>query len=395
MASLFAGLLIATVLALHSSRDSRSLRPASRPLSPTLRRSTAAEEADNILGLDRGTVALHRKYHDATVEYTAMNMDWAQSKGYENDSTLSPGDQDAVAKAARQRLFRWPQLTERDSHVVKFGRSPQRFCQASDASTALGDPGENVFVISMPRRPSRLRHALHELHREGISATIVDAADGDGFRGLDELDGLGIVPLPGYEGHRNHAIHLTTGEVGCFMSHYTIWHHMVKNNIPSALIMEDDFDLQENFGQRLGEFLEEARGHDWNLMYVGRSPTEPDRAQLSPHIVEPGYTLWTVGYILRLDGARALLDAEVERVLAPLDDFFSVAAGRGMDARYNDKAPEWEPYIPVLLRPLAMTPPLVMPYAGSLFLSDTAMVRRGTRYVRDLPVSVSAPFDDP
>ena len=92
---------------------------------------------------------------------------------------------------------------------------------------------------------------------------------------------------------------------------------------------------------------------------------------------------------------------------------------------------EWKPYIPVLLRPMALTPPLVMPcaavsslshaeaglclspdrYVGSMFLSDTAKarelcalplrkpnmsaklmlhaeVRAATRYVEDLPVSV-------
>eukprot|EP00933_Yihiella_yeosuensis_P045144 TRINITY_DN40467_c0_g1_i1.p1 TRINITY_DN40467_c0_g1~~TRINITY_DN40467_c0_g1_i1.p1 ORF type:complete len:402 (+),score=58.70 TRINITY_DN40467_c0_g1_i1:55-1260(+) len=343
-----------------------------------------AADPDNILGLDEATVALHRKYHDATVEYTAMNIDWAQNKGYCNDGALTEEDKAKVVRAARQRLFRWPELTDRDSHVLEFGQKPQRFCRAVDGET-LGDPKENVFVVSIPRRPSRLKHAMNELYREGVTATIVDAVDGDGFRGQDDLTRLGIVPLPGYKGHKNHDMDLTTGEVGCFMSHYTIWHHMAKNNIQSALILEDDFDFQENFVQRVGEYLEEARGVDWNIMYVGRSPPEPDLSRISEHVVEPGYTLWTVGYILRLDGAKALLDAQVEKVLAPLDDFLSLAMGRGDNLIYNDKALEWKPYIPAVLRPLAFTPPLVMPYAASLFLSDTARVRVANRFVKELP----------
>ena len=68
----------------------------------------------------------------------------------------------------------------------------------------------------------------------------------------------------------------------------------VEHSIPSALILEDDFDLchsgigrsvqrqathlpqlipdlsrQENFRERLGNYLEEARSHDWNLMLLG------------------------------------------------------------------------------------------------------------------------------
>lgn len=55
-------------------------------------------------------------------------------------------------------------------------------------------------------------------------------------------------------------------EVGCFLSHYAVWHRMVEQNIPAALILEDDFDFQANFKARLGEYLSEAQGLDWNLM---------------------------------------------------------------------------------------------------------------------------------
>eukprot|EP00435_Cladocopium_sp_Y103_P010739 s1700_g2.t2 len=568
------------------------------PRRPVRRLGGRRAAEDNLLGLDEATVSLHKKYHEATITYTAMNIDWAQHKGYENDGGLNPEEQLAVAAAARSRLFRWPALDPQDLHEVRFGPDRHRFCPSADSAEALGDPGENVFVISQMRRPSRLRHALHELYREGISAKIVDAVDGDGFRSQDEMekprlpglspaeselleailavaekdkkatlarpsvvrslvagvksfssllkvkvlilfdvhvlwqmppnssgagllgvvfrplsrkapaaelrvpentfyfdpaqrwrqqgmedvdtsnidpatgrqkqlnlsamelppmgppptapaacsrqgpaslyvdplappraaapapapmkpqqfvappvehgqgkvaihaatgdaksrlqrrrrkcnawnawpsplapdavaapepapepmvrvaspghgpcgpgDGslvpsalaaamsgqklqrsmkmavygglswlsiaglaqlrchrawsggawLGILPVPGYVGHKNHGIHLTTGEVGCFMSHFTIWHHMVQHQLPAALILEDDFDLQPDFASKLGSYLEEARGYDWNLMYVGRSPTEADWSRLSDHVVEPGYTLWTVG----------------------------------------------------------------------------------------------------
>eukprot|EP00435_Cladocopium_sp_Y103_P011213 s1700_g2.t3 len=132
--------------------------------------------------------SLDLKYHEATITYTAMNIDWAQHKGYENDGGLNPEEQLAVAAAARSRLFRWPALDPQDLHEVRFGPDRHRFCPSADSAEALGDPGENVFVISQMRRPSRLRHALHELYREGISAKIVDAVDGDGFRSQDEME---------------------------------------------------------------------------------------------------------------------------------------------------------------------------------------------------------------
>ena len=67
-----------------------------------------------------------------------------------------------------------------------------------------------------------------------------------------------------------HSLRESNAEVGCFLSHYAVWHRMVEQNIPAALILEDDFDLQANFKHRLGEYLSEAEGLDWNLMYLGK-----------------------------------------------------------------------------------------------------------------------------
>ncbi|CAE7498389.1 CERCAM [Symbiodinium pilosum] len=240
-------------------------------------------------------------------------------------------EHDDVWRVSKARLQHWPRLDEQHIHEVSFGSRPQRFCKAADAEL-LGDPMDNIFIINLPRRPAKLKHVLAQLHGEGLNAKIVDAIDGD----------LNVE---------------------------------VEHSIPSALILEDDFDLQDGFKERLGSYLEEARDHDWNLMYLGRSPTEPDICRISQHLAQPGYTLWTVGYIFKLDAARALVQAEVEKRLAPLDHYFSVAMGQGFSGHWNENAVEWSQYIPQVLRGLAITPPLVMPYVGSMFLSDTAMLR--------------------
>jgi collagen beta-1,O-galactosyltransferase len=300
-------------------------------------------------------------------------------------------ERDQVWRASRKRLFRFPHVQAQDMHEVTFSdRVPQRFVREGVDAEAMGDPGDNVFVINLPRRPTKLRHALEQLHAAGVSATIVDGVDGDAFVCQKDMETLGVSTLPNYVGHANTLPFLTSGQLGCFMSHFAIWQHMVDNNIPSAVILEDDFDLQEDFSARLGQYLEEAHDHgeDWNLMYLGRSPTEGDWRVVSEHIVEPGYTLWTVGYILKLEVAKVFVESHVERQLAPLDHYFSVCMGKGLDLHWNEEAQEWAKYIPQVMRGLAVTPPLVMPWAGSMFLSDTAMMRKGTKYMKDLPVEL-------
>jgi len=157
---------------------------------------------------------------------------------------------------------------------------------------------------------------------------------------------------------------------------------MDEHNIESAMILEDDFDFQPDFAEQLRRGLIEASVEDWNLLYLGRSPQEPDLRRISTHVVQPGYTFWTVGYIIRLEAARALLKSESYRAFAPLDDYFSLAMGRYTTKWYHE---EWGRHIPVIFRPLALTPPLVMPYTGSMLLSDTAMLRNLTRFVKNLP----------
>jgi len=342
--------------------------------------------------LDPETVELHQRYHEKTLEYTMEHMDWLQSKGYGTDKKLNDvGEQVRIRRAARSRFWRWPRLDARDMHQVRFCPSPQRFTAATESAKIRdADPAENVFVVSLPRRPSKLKHVLQELHTAGVSATVVDAVDGDAILCQQDLEHLGVRALPGYAGHSNHNIHLTTGEVGCFMSHYSIWTHMVEQDIQAALILEDDFDFQPDFVRQLGQRLEEigALQESWNLLYIGRSPVQQDVKRLSRHIVQPGYTLWTVAYILTLDGAKALLEAKSHQNFVPLDEYFSIAMGRYATS-YNEFALDWARRIPRTLRSLAVTPPLVMPYVGSMFLSDTAMMRPGTRYVKDLPMAVS------
>lgn len=355
--------------------------------------SCAVSSLQEPLPLDEETVRLHKSYHDRTVDYTVQHYDWVNAKSYSTDGTIPEEEHDEVWRVSKARLQYWPRLYERHIHQVsEFGsQATQQFSNASDA-LELGDPMNNIFIINLPRRPAKLKHVMSQLHQAGLNAFVVDAIDGDAFTSQEEIDELGASTLPNYCGHKNTLPHLTTGQLGCFMSHFTIWHYMVENNIPAALILEDDFDLQENFKERLGACLEEARGLDWNLMYLGRSPTEGDIRRVTEHLAQPGYTLWTVGYIFKLDAAKALVEAHVQKRLAPLDHYFSVAMGQGFRGHWNENAVEWSKYIPQVLRGLAITPPLVMPYVGSMFLSDTAMLRNGTKFVTDLPVREGDPW---
>jgi len=171
---------------------------------------------------------------------------------------------------------------------------------------------------------------------------------------------------------------------------------MARENIPCALILEDDFHIigdrrkfRENLGARL---LEASRaGSGWDLLYIGHAPHEEHIAHPSPSLADPGYSLWTVGYVLKRIGALKLLAAEGIKNMAPLDEYLSVIRSRPLcDPPWcHDRAREWVCHIPGgkegELRGLACHPPLVMPFHEFTYLSDTGRLRGSTRYLRDLP----------
>lgn len=324
-------------------------RPLSGRAATGCRRSASAPRP-RAFDLSNPTTALHQSYHDRAVHFTMENFERVKSGSFGTDVELATSAERVaiVQRAARERLFRFPALSPLDVQRVCFGAGPQRFCEAG-----AGDPGENIFIVSLLRRPSKLRRSLQQLKQHGLDASIVSAVDGDALRSQEDLRALGVDIVPGYrDGHENHRLSFTTGEVGCFLSHFTIWQHMVQKRMQSALILEDDFDLQEGFRKRLGLFLQEAAHEQWNLMYVGRSPMEEDLRSVSQHIKEPGYTLWTVAYILRLDGAEALVNANAAQAMVPLDEYFSLAMGR-MDSAYNRRGAEFGRFVPSVLRGLA------------------------------------------
>nr|XP_040142330.1 inactive glycosyltransferase 25 family member 3 isoform X2 [Ictidomys tridecemlineatus] len=80
---------------------------------------------------------------------------------------------------------------------------------------------DEVFVISLARRPNRRERMLSSLWEMEISGRVVDAVDG---RMLNSsiLRSLGVDLLPGYQDPYSGRT-LTKGEVGCFLSHYSIW----------------------------------------------------------------------------------------------------------------------------------------------------------------------------
>lgn len=64
--------------------------------------------------------------------------------------------------------------------------------------------------------------------------------------------------------------------------------------------------------------------------YLGRKRLEKEEPWVpdSKQLVRPGYSYWTLGYMLSLPGARKLLDARPLDNLVPVDEFLPILFDR-------------------------------------------------------------------
>ncbi|MGE5452937.1 MAG: glycosyltransferase family 25 protein [Acidobacteriota bacterium] len=96
-----------------------------------------------------------------------------------------------------------------------------------------------ILLINLDRSPERLARCAAILDRLGLPWERVPGVDG---AQLDPayLKRLNPQPAPHGEWFRG----LSAGELGCFLSHLKCWQLIADRQLPCAIILEDDFDLE-------------------------------------------------------------------------------------------------------------------------------------------------------
>jgi len=230
---------------------------------------------------------------------------------------------------------------------------------------------DEIYMINLDRRKDRRDRMDFNFQMLGVKARPHPAVDGKDLTD-DYLEEQGITMLPGFS-EPYHGRPLKLGEIGCFMSHYTLWKDIVEQNHDIALIFEDDIRFEPYFTSKLDALLKELkeRRDDWDLVFLGRKRTKSaDEPWLSgsQQLVHVDYTYWTLSYILSKAGAAKLIDAEPLSKMLPVDEYIPIM---------YDKHPNttWQSFFPNRnLKALSAEPLLVYPthYVGMEgYVSDT------------------------
>ena len=112
-----------------------------------------------------------------------------------------------------------------------------------------------------------------------------------------------------------HATHLTSGEVGCFLSHYNLWKKCIELNVPLC-ILEDDTVVPDNLYDDLDELLE-----TYNFIYLGWREMEKSLPTFDSRFVIPVYPYWTLAYVITPEAAKLLVNSDIEQNIIPVDEY--------------------------------------------------------------------------
>ncbi|XP_006631559.1 procollagen galactosyltransferase 1 [Lepisosteus oculatus] len=231
---------------------------------------------------------------------------------------------------------------------------------------------DEIFMINLKRRKDRRDRMLQTLHEQEIACKVVPAVDGKALN-VSDIHNMGIHMLPGYS-DPYHGRPLTKGELGCFLSHYNIWKEIVDRGLETSLVIEDDLRFEVFFKRRLQNLMYEVQseGLDWDLIYIGRKRMQvdhPEKAVPNIHnLVEADYSYWTLGYVMSLQGARKLLEAQPLTKMLPVDEFLPVMYNKHPVSDYMEQFEKRD------LKAFSAEPLLVYPthYTGDPgYVSDT------------------------
>ncbi|XP_004646661.1 procollagen galactosyltransferase 2 [Octodon degus] len=202
---------------------------------------------------------------------------------------------------------------------------------------------DEIFMINLKRRKDRRDRMLRTLYEQEIEVKIVEAVDGK-------------------------------GEIGCFLSHYSVWKEVIDRELEKTLVIEDDVRFEHQFKKKLMKLMDDIDQAqlDWELIYIGRKRMqvkEPEKAVPNVvNLVEADYSYWTLGYVISLEGAQKLVGADPFGKMLPVDEFLPIMYNKHPVAEYK------EYYESRDLKAFSAEPLLIYPthYTGQPgYLSDT------------------------
>lgn len=182
-----------------------------------------------------------------------------------------------------------------------------------------------ILVITI--RPERYQRFLERAEWLGEFVHKVDGVDGRTLGTQQEMKEQGL-----YVGGDQWNC-LTRGQIACFLSHRKAWKKIVDEQLPTALILEDDCDLipHPDTLRYIDRVVTEELNFPWELLYLGRNPAlcKHQGDPIRPHLVRTGKTWGLFAYAITLEAATMLLQSTE----GPIQQTVDIVVSTGKEPR--------------------------------------------------------------
>ncbi|KAJ1656731.1 hypothetical protein IWQ61_003756 [Dispira simplex] len=198
----------------------------------------------------------------------------------------------------------YPQIIEEPQEVVENLSSP---LNRVGTHTRLGT--DKVYLLNLPQRKDRLRSMGILLEFLHIQFTVFPATDKEEVKS----EPLWISGKTG----------LRDAQMACWKSHMRIYEDIVNDpKIQTALILEDDVDIDFDIANKAQMALDSAKSQDWDMLYVGHCSGfeghKENELNATAHLYKAEYPVCSHGYMVSKQGAQKLL-REMAVPRGPLD----------------------------------------------------------------------------
>ena len=128
---------------------------------------------------------------------------------------------------------------------------------------------------------------------------------------------------------------LTKGEVGCFLSHYSLWQQCIEKN-ETFIIFEDDAIVTERYSEvEIQSLLHKG----YNFIYLGWKEMLESK-NLNDKFVIPKYPYWGLAYVITPEAAKVLVKKKIEKSIIPLDEYLPTMMDKLKPVAYRENVVE-------------------------------------------------------
>ena len=192
-----------------------------------------------------------------------------------------------------------------------------------------------TFIISLKHETARRQYMENVLN----TTNITDFSFIDAVYGMTDLHKYNFKVMPDWvDPIENRKINVN--EIGCFLSHYSIWKQIIDNNIDVALILEDDCVFKDDFNTKFTEILQiDTTTYDY--FTLGRNRNN-NLYSLGPEIVIendyviPKYSYNAHSYLLTNAGAKILANDLALEYIIPVDEYIPLMHNSFPFPKYSD-----------------------------------------------------------